>query len=46
MRKSNQLVIRLIAGRGVEGDAHFGETIQHRSRLARTPHAPNLRQVH
>jgi MOSC domain-containing protein YiiM len=46
MRKPNQLLIRLVAGRGVEGDAHSGETIQHRSRLARTPHAPNLRQVH
>ena len=46
MRKSNQLVIRLIAGSGVEGDAHAGETVKHRSRVARTPHAPNLRQVH
>src|SRR5689334_6445476 len=46
MRKSNQLVIRLVAGLGVEGDAHSGKTIQHRSRLARTPQAPNLRQVH
>jgi MOSC domain-containing protein YiiM len=46
MRKPNQLVVRLIAGLGVEGDAHAGETIKHRSRVARTPHAPNLRQVH
>jgi MOSC domain-containing protein YiiM len=46
MRKLNQLVIRLVAGHGVEGDAHSGVTIKHRSRLARTPHAPNLRQVH
>ena len=46
MRKPNQLMIRLIAGRGVEGDAHSGETVKHRSRLARTPEAPNLRQVH
>jgi MOSC domain-containing protein YiiM len=46
MRKSNQLVIRLVAGQGVDGDAHSGATIKHRSRLARTPHAPNLRQVH
>jgi MOSC domain-containing protein YiiM len=38
--------IRLLAGLGVEGDAHAGETVQHRSRLARTPGAPNLRQVH
>jgi MOSC domain-containing protein YiiM len=46
MRKSNQLLIRLIAGHGVEGDAHAGETVKHRSRRKRTPHAPNLRQVH
>ncbi len=39
-------VIRLIAGLGVEGDAHAGETVQHRSRVARNPSAPNLRQVH
>jgi MOSC domain-containing protein YiiM len=46
MSKPNQLVIRLVAGRGVEGDAHSGETMKHRSRIARTPDAPNLRQVH
>ena len=38
--------IRLLAGLGVEGDAHAGETVQHRSRLAKTPGAANLRQVH
>lgn len=38
--------IRLIAGRGVEGDAHCGEAVQHRSRVARDPSQPNLRQVH
>ena len=38
--------IRLLAGLGVEGDAHLGETVQHRSRVARDPAAPNLRQVH
>mgnify|MGYP002625961524 CR=1 FL=1 len=38
--------IRLVAGRGVEGDAHAGETVQHRSRVARDPEQPNLRQVH
>jgi len=36
----------LIAGLGVEGDAHQGETVQHRSRVARDPTQPNLRQVH
>lgn len=44
--KPNEGVIRLIAGLGVEGDAHYGETVRHRSRMARTPDAPNLRQVH
>ena len=38
--------IRIVAGLGVEGDAHFGVTVKHRSRVARDPTAPNLRQVH
>lgn len=38
--------IRLAAGLGVEGDAHLGVTVQHRSRVARDPGAANLRQVH
>lgn len=38
--------ITLVEGLGVEGDAHWGATVQHRSRRARTPEAPNLRQVH
>jgi MOSC domain-containing protein YiiM len=38
--------IRLLAGLGVEGDAHFGRTVQHRSRVAKDPTQPNLRQVH
>ncbi len=44
--KPNQDVIRLVAGLGVEGDAHFGVTVQHLSRVARDPTEPNLRQVH
>lgn len=36
----------LRTGLGVEGDAHCGVTVQHRSRVARDPSAPNLRQVH
>lgn len=40
------LEIRLLAGLGVEGDAHAGVTVQHRSRVARDPSQPNLRQVH
>ncbi len=44
--KPNQLVIRLVEGRGVEGDAHFGVTVKHRSRVRQNPDQPNLRQVH
>lgn len=38
--------IRLIAGEGVEGDAHRGQAIKHRSRVEKDPSQPNLRQVH
>ena len=38
--------IKLIAGWGVEDDAHAGKTVQHRSDKRRNPDAPNLRQVH
>ncbi len=38
--------IRLIPGIGVDGDAHAGATVKHRSRVARDPSQPNLRQVH
>jgi MOSC domain-containing protein YiiM len=38
--------ITLLEGHGVVGDAHFGVTVQHRSRVARDPTQPNLRQVH
>ncbi|HEU5045543.1 MAG TPA: MOSC domain-containing protein [Nocardioidaceae bacterium] len=38
--------IRLVEGLGVDGDAHCGTTVQHRSRVARDPSQPNLRQVH
>ncbi len=38
--------ITLIAGVGVEGDAHAGATVQHLSRVRRDPTTPNLRQVH
>ena len=44
--KPNQERIRLLSGLGVEGDAHLGETVKHRSRVARDPSQPNLRQVH
>ena len=38
--------IRLIEGFGIEGDAHAGATVKHRSRAAKEPTLPNLRQVH
>ncbi|MEK3732012.1 MULTISPECIES: MOSC domain-containing protein [Paenibacillus] len=38
--------IHLLAGLGVEGDAHMGGTVKHRSRVAQNPDQPNLRQVH
>lgn len=38
--------LTLLAGLGVEGDAHAGRTVQHLSRMAKEPGAPNLRQVH
>jgi MOSC domain-containing protein YiiM len=44
--KANRAVIRLLAGLGVEGDVHAGVTVKHRSRVARDPAQPNLRQVH
>jgi MOSC domain-containing protein YiiM len=44
--KQPRIWIRLLAGLGVEGDAHLGATVKHRSRVARDPTQPNLRQVH
>jgi MOSC domain-containing protein YiiM len=44
--KPSAASIRLVAGLGVEGDAHQGTTVKHRSRVARDPGQPNLRQVH
>ena len=38
--------INLIKGIGVEGDAHAGRTVKHRSRVAKDPSQVNLRQVH
>jgi MOSC domain-containing protein YiiM len=46
MSKSNEDVITLVAGLGVDGDAHKGVTVKHRSRVQRDPTQPNLRQVH
>ena len=38
--------VTLLAGLGVQGDAHAGVTVQHRSRVRADPTQPNLRQVH
>lgn len=46
LSKQNQACVRLLTGLGVEGDAHMGEKVKHRSRVARDPSQPNLRQVH
>jgi MOSC domain-containing protein YiiM len=46
MTKPNEDSIRLLEGLGVEGDAHLGTTVKHRSRVKRDPTQPNLRQVH
>ena len=44
--KSLEPAITLEPGLGVAGDAHCGATVQHLSRLAKNPGAPNRRQVH
>ncbi|PQJ60562.1 MOSC domain-containing protein [Vibrio chagasii] len=44
--KSVEESILLIEGEGVEGDAHRGKTVKHRSRVKVDPTQSNLRQVH
>ncbi|MCG7529510.1 MOSC domain-containing protein [Streptomyces sp. OfavH-34-F] len=44
--KPNRESVTLLAGLGVEGDVHAGVTVKHRSRVAKDPTQPNLRQVH
>lgn len=46
MQKTTSVSIVLLEGLGVEGDAHCGVTVKHRSRVAQDPAQPNLRQVH
>jgi MOSC domain-containing protein YiiM len=46
LSKPNCARIRLLAGHGVQGDAHAGATVRHRSRVARDPLQPNRRQLH
>ncbi|WP_334163113.1 MOSC domain-containing protein [Phenylobacterium sp.] len=45
-KKLNREVVTLLRGQGVEGDAHCGATVKHRSRWRRDPTQPNIRQVH
>ncbi len=44
--KPNLAAVRLIAGIGVEGDAHSGELVKHRYLVKRDPTQPNLNQIH
>lgn len=44
--KQRAFFVSLVTGHGVAGDAHAGPTVKHRSRVARDPSQPNLRQVH
>ena len=44
--KESRPAITLVAGLGVDGDAHAGKKVKHRSRLPRDADQPNLRQVH
>src|SRR5881392_14378 len=44
--KPTVATIDLLDGLGVAGDVHAGATVRHRSRVARDPTPPNLRQVH
>lgn len=44
--KRNAEAIHLLEGLGVDGDAHMGVTVKHRSRVRADPTRPNLRQVH
>jgi MOSC domain-containing protein YiiM len=44
--KESVASITLLTGLGVEGDAHCGSLVKHRSRVAVNPDQPNLRQVH
>lgn len=46
LSKTCKDAIELVAGLGVKGDAHFGKTVKHRSRVARDHSQPNLRQIH
>lgn len=38
--------LNFLEGLGIEGDAHCGKTVKHRSRVKKDPTQANLRQVH
>lgn len=44
--KYNCKKILLLKGLGVDGDAHLGKTVKHRSRVENDSTQPNLRQIH
>jgi MOSC domain-containing protein YiiM len=44
--KQAEANLTLLQGLGIEGDAHLGATVKHKSRVAADPNQPNLRQVH
>ena len=44
--KDTCLFVNLLAGLGIEGDAHMGEKVQHGYDVRKNPDKPNLRQVH
>lgn len=46
IRKFNRSYINIIAGFGVEGDAHAGKKVKHRYIVKKDPERPNYRQVH
>lgn len=46
VRKIPREEITLVPDHGVEGDYHAGAFVRHRSRAAKDPRQPNLRQVH
>lgn len=46
MSKTNCDQLVLLKGLGIEGDAHMGKKVKHRSRVRANPDQPNLRQVH
>jgi MOSC domain-containing protein YiiM len=46
MSKPKVSSLTILKGLGVDSDAHQGVTVKHRSRVARDPTQPNLRQVH